>query len=40
MYFPLWIEGVLVGILRVGDHFRIVIDRKRHELDEVHIKVE
>ena len=29
-----------MGILRVGDHFRIVIDRKRHELDEVHIKVE
>ena len=38
--FPSWIEGVLVGILRVGDQLRIVIDRKRYELDEVHIRVE
>lgn len=38
--FPSRIEGVLVGILRFGDQGRIVIDRKRHELDEVHIKVE
>ena len=29
-----------MGILRVGDQFQIVIDRKRHKLDEIHIKVE
>ena len=34
------IEGVLVGILGVGDRFRIVIDRRWHELDEIHIMVE
>ena len=38
--FPFWIEGMLVGILRVGNQFRIVIDRKRYKLDEVQIKVE
>ena len=37
--FPSRIESVLVGILRVGDQFRIVIDRKRHKLDEIHIRV-
>ena len=34
------IEGVLVGIFGVGDQFQVVINRKRHELDEVHIRVE
>ena len=29
-----------MGILGVGDRFRIVVDRKRYELDEVHIRVE
>ena len=29
-----------MGILGVGDQFRVVIDRKRHELDEVHIRME
>ena len=29
-----------MGILGVGDQFRIVIDRKRHELDEIHIIVD
>ncbi len=31
--FPFGIEGMLVGILGVGDRFRVVIDRKRYELD-------
>ena len=38
--FPFGMEGVLVGISGVGDRFRIVIDRRWHELDEVHIRVE
>jgi hypothetical protein len=33
-------DGYGGGHSRGGDHFRIGIDRKRHELDEVHIKVE
>ena len=31
---------MLVGIHRVGDQFRMVIDRRRHKLDEIHIMVE
>lgn len=31
---------MVVGIPVAGDHFLIVIDRKRHKVDEVHIKVE
>ena len=34
------IEGVLVVIFGVGDQFQVVIDHKRHKLDEIHIKVE
>ena len=38
--FPSRIEGLLVGSPGVGDRFRIVIDCKRYELDEVHMRVE
>ena len=38
--FPSQIEGVLMDISEVGDQFQVVIDRKRHKLDEMHIKVE
>ncbi len=38
--FPSQIESVLVGIPEVGDQFQVLIDRKRHKLDEIHIKVE
>ena len=38
--FSSWIEGMLVGIPRVGDQFQVVIDRKRHKLDEIHIWAE
>jgi phenylacetate-coenzyme A ligase PaaK-like adenylate-forming protein len=31
---------VLVGIHGIGDRFRVVIDRKRHKLDEIQIMVE
>ncbi|MCL7415587.1 MAG: phenylacetate--CoA ligase [ANME-2 cluster archaeon] len=38
--FPSQIESVLMAIPEVGDQFQVVIDRKRHKLDEMHIKVE
>ncbi len=38
--FPSQIERVLMDISEVGDQFQVVIDRKRHKLDEMHIKVE
>jgi len=38
--FPSQIESVLMDITEVGDQFQVVIDRKRHKLDEIHIKVE
>lgn len=38
--FPSQIEGVLMDISEVGDQFQVIIDRKRHKLDEMHIKVE
>ncbi|MBW6518793.1 MAG: phenylacetate--CoA ligase [ANME-2 cluster archaeon] len=38
--FPSQIEGVLMDISEVGDQFQVVIDRKRHKLDEMHIRVE
>ncbi len=38
--FPSQIEHVLMDISEVGDQFQVVIDRKRHKLDEMHIKVE
>ncbi|MCL7413720.1 MAG: phenylacetate--CoA ligase [ANME-2 cluster archaeon] len=38
--FPSQIEGVLMNIPEVGDQFQVVIDRKRHKLDEMHIRVE
>ncbi|MBC2699084.1 MAG: phenylacetate--CoA ligase [ANME-2 cluster archaeon] len=38
--FPSQIESVLVGIPEVGNQFQVLIDRKRHKLDEIHIKVE
>ena len=34
------IEGGLVGIYGIGDRFQVVIDCKRHKLDEIHIRVE
>ncbi len=38
--FPSQIESVLVSIPEVGDQFQVLIDRKRHKLDEILIKVE
>jgi phenylacetate-CoA ligase len=38
--FPSQIESVLMDITEVGDQFQVLIDRKRHKLDEIHIKVE
>ena len=38
--FPFRIKGVLVVIPGVGDQFQIAIDRRRHKLDEIHIKME
>ena len=29
-----------MGIFGVGDRFQVVIDRKRHELDEINIRVD
>lgn len=38
--FPSQIESVLVEVPEVGDQFQVVIDRKRHKLDEINIRVE
>ena len=38
--FPSQIEDVLLKIPEIGDYFQVVVDRKRHALDEISIKVE
>jgi len=38
--FPSQIEDVLLKIPEIGDYFQVVVDRKRHGLDEIAIKVE
>lgn len=38
--FPSQIEDVLLKIPEIGDYFQVVLDRKRHGLDEISIKVE
>jgi len=38
--FPSQIEDVLVGIPEIGNYFQVVVDRKRHGLDELSIQVE
>ena len=38
--FPSQIEDVLVSIPEIGSYFQVVVDRKRHGLDEISIQVE
>jgi len=38
--FPSQIEDVLLKMPEIGDYFQVVVDRKRHGLDEIAIKVE
>ncbi|NYT02322.1 MAG: phenylacetate--CoA ligase [Methanosarcinales archaeon] len=38
--FPSQIEDVLMSIPEIGDYFQVIVDRKRHGLDEISIKVE
>jgi phenylacetate-CoA ligase len=38
--FPSQIEEVLMNIKEVGDQYQIVVDRKRHRLDELLVRVE
>ncbi len=38
--FPSQIEDVLLKIPEIGDYFQVIVDRKRHGLDEIAIKVE
>lgn len=38
--FPSQIEDVLVGIPEIGSYFQVVVDRKKHGLDEISIQVE
>ncbi|MGB3944384.1 MAG: phenylacetate--CoA ligase [Methanothrix sp.] len=38
--FPSQIEDVLLNIPEIGDYFQVVVDRKRHALDDISIKVE
>jgi len=38
--FPSQIEDVLVGIPEIGNYFQVVVDRKKHGLDEISIQVE
>jgi phenylacetate-CoA ligase len=38
--FPSQIEDVLMKMPEIGDYFQVVVDRKRHGLDELNIKVE
>lgn len=38
--FPSQIEDVLVSIPEVGNYFQVVVDRKKHGLDEISIQVE
>jgi phenylacetate-CoA ligase len=38
--FPSQIEDVLMKIPEIGDYFQVIVDRKRHGLDELTIQVE
>ena len=38
--FPSQIEEVLMNIKEIGDQYQIVVDRKRHRLDELLVRVE
>jgi len=38
--FPSQIEDVLMKAAQIGDCFQVIVDRKRHGLDELYIKVE
>jgi len=38
--FPSQIEDVLVSIPEIGNYFQVVVDRKKHGLDEISIQVE
>lgn len=38
--FPSQIEDVLLKMPEIGDYFQVIVDRKRHGLDEIAIKVE
>ncbi|MHC1594109.1 MAG: phenylacetate--CoA ligase family protein [Methanotrichaceae archaeon] len=38
--FPSQIEDVLLKIPEIGDYFQVTVDRERHKLDEIAIKVE
>ena len=38
--FPSQIEDVLVGIPEIGSYFQVIVDRKKHGLDEISIQVE
>ncbi len=38
--FPSQIEEVLMGIPEIGNYFQVVVDRKKHGLDELTIQVE
>ena len=38
--FPSQIEDVLLKIPEIGDYFQVIVDRKRHALDDISIKVE
>jgi phenylacetate-CoA ligase len=38
--FPSQVEDVLMKIPQIGDYFQVIVDRKRHGLDELYIKVE
>jgi len=38
--FPSQIEDVLMGMPEIGDYFQVIVDRKKHGLDELTIQVE
>ena len=38
--FPGQIEDVLLKIREIGDYFQVTVDREKHKLDEIAIKVE
>jgi phenylacetate-CoA ligase len=38
--FPSQIEDVLVSIPEIGNYFQVIVDRKKHGLDEISIQVE
>ncbi|HIH70224.1 phenylacetate--CoA ligase family protein [Methermicoccus shengliensis] len=38
--FPSQIEEVLMNIKEIGDQYQVIVDRKRHQLDEIVVRVE